>query len=125
MRYRFYITQFDRPVGKKTKRPLGISLGRISAGEGYDMSLDLSGNLGLYWRSFPFLSLNGCVESLLPITAGEGDGNGLPAEKYEPEVWRFFFGMRSTVDGERATYIISIIRPSALTKVSGWRITTA
>ena len=23
----------------------------------------------------------------------------MPEEKYEPEVWRFFYGMRSTVDG--------------------------
>ena len=23
----------------------------------------------------------------------------MPVEKYEPEVWRFFYGMRSTVDG--------------------------
>lgn len=62
MRYGFYIPQFDRPVGKKTKRPLGISPGRISAGESYDMSLDVSGNLGLYWRRLPFLSLS-CLRS--------------------------------------------------------------
>ena len=30
---------------------------------------------------------------------GQSDSNGLPVEKYEPEVWRFFCGMRSTVDG--------------------------
>lgn len=83
MRYRFYIPQFDRPVGKKTKRPLGISLGRISAGESYDMSLDVSGNLGLYWRRLPFLSLNGCVESLLPITSPDVlDCSGRRVEGY-------------------------------------------
>ena len=83
MRYRFYIPQFDRPVGKKTKRPLGISLGRISAGESYDMSLDVSGNLGLYWRCLPFLSLNGCVESLLPITSPDVlDCSGRRVEGY-------------------------------------------
>lgn len=83
MRYRFYIPQFDRPVGKKTERPLGISLGRISAGESYDMSLDVSGNLGLYWRRLPFLSLNGCVESLLPITSPDVlDCSGRRVEGY-------------------------------------------
>lgn len=83
MRYRFYIPQFDRPVGKKTKRPLGISLGRISAGESYDVSLDVSGNLGLYWRRLPFLSLDGCVESLLPITSPDVlDCSGRRVEGY-------------------------------------------
>ena len=83
MRYGFYIPQFDRPVGKKTKRPLGISLGRISAGESYDMSLDVSGNLGLYWRRLPFLPLNGCVESLLPITSPDVlDCSGRRVEGY-------------------------------------------
>ena len=72
-----------RPVGKKTKRPLGISLGRISAGESYDMSLDVSGNLGLYWRRLPFLSLDGCVESLLPITSPDVlDCSGRRVEGY-------------------------------------------
>ena len=83
MRYRFYIPQFDRPVGKKTERPLGISLGRISAGESYDMGLDVSGNLGLYWRRLPFLSLDGCVESLLPITSPDVlDCSGRRVEGY-------------------------------------------
>lgn len=39
------------------------------------------------------------------LLAGEGDGNGLPAEKYEPEVWRFFFGMRSTVAGKSNHFV--------------------
>lgn len=67
MRYRIYIPQFDRLVGKKTKCPFGISLGRILTSQSYNMSLDLSRNFGFYRRRFPFLPQKSCLESLLSI----------------------------------------------------------
>ena len=67
MRYRIDIPQFDRLVRKKTESPFGISLGRIAAGEGYDMSFDFSCDFCFHRWSFPFLPLNRCIESLFPI----------------------------------------------------------
>ncbi len=67
MRYRIYIPQLDRLVGKKTKCPFGISLGRFPTSQSDNMSLDLSRNFGFYRGRFPFLPQKSCFESLLSI----------------------------------------------------------
>ena len=96
--------EHTRKVPSETVRPVNFAAGTLASG------LERP-SMGKNFR-------------LLDI-AGNYTGNGLLGEKYKPMVWRFSIGMQGTVDGEQAAYIISIIRPSAFTNVSGKRITTA
>ena len=71
MRDRVYISQLDRLVGEKAKRPFGITLGRFPAGHCDDMRLDVARDLGFDWWRLPLLPVHGSIQALLPIAGSD------------------------------------------------------